>query len=254
MNMFLLITIIILILIIVFRFDRNIFDPPNKGTIGESRVANRLNRIQGEEYRTINDVLITIDGKSSQIDHIVVSTYGIFVIETKNYSGWIHGNENSQYWLQTIYRKKIRFYNPIKQNYGHINALKKVLSSCQYVIPYYSIIVFTGSAELKNIHTTTPVIYGGELVDTILNQSKTCYLSIEQVKDITDRLNEINIHDKDAKSDHISQTISLIYEQKRKDELLICPKCGSSLIVRNGQYNEFYGCQNYPKCRYTLHC
>ncbi len=250
MNTFLPVIVIIVILIIVFRFGRNIFRPANRGTIGESRVSNRLNRLQGEEYKVINDVLIKIGDRSSQIDHIVVSIYGIFVIETKNYSGWIHGNEDSQYWMQTIYEQKTQFYNPIRQNQGHINALKKIFSDYQYVM-YYSIIVFAGSAELKNIHTTTPVVYGGELVDTILNQNKTYCLSVEQVKSIADRLNEINIRDKEAKRTHINQTRFRIYEQNRKEESLICPRCGSNLVVRNGQYGSFYGCPNYPKCRYT---
>lgn len=251
MNVFLL--IIVIILIIVFRFGRNIFYPEIRGTIGESRVSYRLNRLQREEYRVINDVLIKIGDRSSQIDHIVVSIYGIFVIETKNYSGWIHGNEDSQYWMQTIYKQKTQFYNPIRQNQGHINALKKVLLDYQYATAYYSIIVFTGSAKLKNIHTTTPVVYGGELVDTILSQSKTHCLSIEQVISIVDRLNEINIPDKEAKRTHVNQTRFRIYEQNRKEESLICPKCGSNLMVRSGRYGVFYGCSNYPKCRYTLH-
>ncbi len=250
MNVLLPVIVIILILTIVFRFGGNIFR--SRGTIGESRVSSRLNRLQGEEYRVINDVLIKIGSRSSQIDHIVVSIYGIFVIETKNYSGWIHGNENSQYWMQTIYEQKKRLYNPIRQNQGHINALKKVLSDYQHIMTYYSIIVFTGSAELKNIHTITPVVYVGELVNTILNQSKTCCLSLEQVKSIADRLNEINIHDKDAKRAHINQTRFQIYEQNRKEKSLICPKCDSNLVVRNGRYGTFYGCPNYPKCRYTL--
>lgn len=56
------------------------------------------------------------------IDHVVISKYGVFVIETKNYRGWIIGNEKSEYWTQVIYKRKERLYNPIKQNYGHIKA------------------------------------------------------------------------------------------------------------------------------------
>jgi hypothetical protein len=155
--------------------------------------------------------------------------------------------------MQTIYGQKTRFYNPIRQNQWHINALKKVLSDYQDVTIYHSIVVFTGSAELKNVYTTTPVVYGGELVDTILNQSKTYCLSVEQVKSIANRLNEINILDKEAKRTHVNQTRFRIYEQNRNEKSLICPRCGSSLVVRNGQYGTFYGCPNYPKCRYTLH-
>jgi len=254
MNVFLPVIVIIFILIIVFRFGRNVFHPAIRGTIGESRVSNRLNKLQGEKYRVINDVLIKTGDRSSQIDHIIISIYGIFVIETKNYSGWIHGNEDAQYWMQTIYKQKKQFYNPIRQNQGHINTLKKILSDYQNITTYHSIIVFTGSAELKNVQTTTPVVYYEEIVDTIRNQSKAYCLSVEQVKNIADRLNKINIHDKDTKKAHINQTRYQIYEQSQKEKSLICPRCNSNLVIRNGQYGTFYGCPNYPKCRYTQCC
>ena len=76
-----------------------------------------------------------------QIDHVVVSIYGIFVIETKNYSGWIFGDENSQYWAQVIYKTKNRFYNPILQNRGHIKALQGLLQDYSH-IRYIPIVVF----------------------------------------------------------------------------------------------------------------
>jgi hypothetical protein len=73
--------------------------------------------------------MLQVGNKTTQIDHIVVSNYGIFVIETKNYKGWIMGNEYDEYWRQVIYKRKEKLYNPIKQNYGHILALKGVLKN-----------------------------------------------------------------------------------------------------------------------------
>ena len=66
-----------------------VFVPDVKGFIGEKTVASELDRLPSEEYRILNDVLISFGSGSSQIDHIVISIYGIFVIETKNYKGWI---------------------------------------------------------------------------------------------------------------------------------------------------------------------
>lgn len=77
-----------------------------RGAIGEKRVKNQLSKLPHEDYVILNDIMVETERGTSQIDHVVVSPYGIFVIETKNFSGWIHGSESSEYWVQTIYRKK----------------------------------------------------------------------------------------------------------------------------------------------------
>ncbi|MDZ7793905.1 MAG: nuclease-related domain-containing protein [Spirochaetia bacterium] len=82
--------LIAIILIFIFKINK----PKIKGHIGESRIAGQLNKLDDKEYKVLNNIFIRTSKGSSQIDHIVISTYGIFVIETKNYSGWIHGNEN----------------------------------------------------------------------------------------------------------------------------------------------------------------
>jgi hypothetical protein len=141
--------------------------PGLKGPAGESRVARRLSRLPDEDYQVFTNALLPTRRGSSQIDHIVVSIYGVFVIETKNYSGWIHGNENSEYWTQTIYRTKTRFRNPIKQNWAHVYALKEVLSDFGRVV-YHPIVVFAGSGELKNVTTRTPVVYDHQIPAVIV--------------------------------------------------------------------------------------
>lgn len=98
--------------------------PSVKGFFGEISIRILLKFLNKDKYLIINDVLIpTNNGTTAQIDHIVVSIYGIFVIETKNYNGWIFGSENSKNWTQVIYKTKNHFYNPIMQNKGHIKAL-----------------------------------------------------------------------------------------------------------------------------------
>lgn len=93
--------------------------PMWKGKYSEKLVNNKIQELP-EEYVVFNDLLFESSGYSTQIDHIVVSPYGVFVIETKGYKGWILGGENSEYWTQTIYKSKHQFYNPIKQNAGHV--------------------------------------------------------------------------------------------------------------------------------------
>ena len=91
--------------------------PVWKGKYAEILVDKILSRLP-EDYITFNDLLFKSNGYTVQIDHIVVSPFGIFVIETKGYQGWITGGENSEYWTQTIFKSKHKFYNPIRQNDG----------------------------------------------------------------------------------------------------------------------------------------
>jgi hypothetical protein len=236
--------VIIIVIIVVYGLN----SPKYKGAISESRVARQLDKLKDEEYKVFNDVIIR---GSSQIDHIVISIFGVFVIETKNYSGWIHGHENSEYWTQSIYKKKTKFRNPIKQNWAHIYALKEVLSDFKQVT-YLPIVVFAGRAELKNISSSIPVIYDHQLFQTFLDKRTKPSLSIEQVKNIADKLHELTIQDKQAQKEHVHQVRDHVYEQKQKEKSLVCPSCGGNLVVREGPYGKFYGCTNYPKCRFKL--
>lgn len=247
MDVYLVIVLIVIFVFFIYRLNV----PKIKGAKGESRVARQLQKLRDEQYKVFNDLLIRTDRGSSQIDHIVISIYGIFVIETKNYSGWIHGHENSEYWTQSIYEKKTKFRNPIRQNWAHIYALKKVLSNFKYVT-YYPIIVFTGSAELKNISSKIPVIYAWQLIRVIEDESRMPNLSIEQVKNIAARLNEVNIHDKNLRKEHVYQVKNYVNERRRTEKSKVCPWCGIKLVVRDGQFGRFYGCPNFPKCRYKL--
>jgi predicted RNA-binding Zn-ribbon protein involved in translation (DUF1610 family) len=246
--------IVIVVIIATFIFGLFSFfkyrSPEYKGAVGESIVSKEISKLPEHEYKILNNIYLKAKKCSSQIDHIIVSIYGIFVIETKNYSGWIFGSENQEYWTQTIYNNRNKFRNPIKQNWAHIYALKEILPDYKY-IRYYPIIVFTGTAELKNITSNIPVIYDYEIIQTIMDHKETpILLSIEQVENIILRINQNNIQDKDINEKHIQQIYNQIYEQKQKINSLICPKCGNKLIVRKGTYGSFYGCSNYPNCRF----
>ena len=90
--------------------------PKIKGASGEAMVSWVLSHLPKEQYTVIHNVMLQTERGTSQVDHVVVSVYGIFVIEVKNYTGWISGTENSSQWTQTIYKTKNRFMNPIHQN------------------------------------------------------------------------------------------------------------------------------------------
>lgn len=219
------------------------FWPSIKGAIGENRVRRILKGLDSELYTVLHNVFIRLpDGRTTQIDHIVISTTGIFVIETKNYSGWIYGDKKSEYWTQKIYRSTRKFKNPLHQNYGHIKALQDVLQDEQ-TLQYHSIVVFTGSAELKRMNSSN-VVRLNQLVPYILSH-QTEVISSETKERISNR---INAFDK-AKRKDIKEHISNIKE-KAANKGKICPKCGQYLVDRKGKYGNFLGCSGFPKCMY----
>ena len=118
----------ILLILLVLGLIFILFQTNLKGVIGEKTVASVLILLNKSKYKVLNNVVLSINGRTSQIDHIVISDFAIFVIETKNYKGWILGGENSEYWTQVLFKRKEKFYNPISQKYSNILALKTCLS------------------------------------------------------------------------------------------------------------------------------
>lgn len=224
-----------------------LFLPKIKGYFGEKSVAIFLSRLDHEKYKVINNIMLQLGSRTSQIDHVVVSDYGIFVIETKNYQGWIIGNEHDDNWTQVIYKRKERLHNPIKQNYGHIQALKEVLS--EYTdINYISIVVFTTKSELK-VQASTDVIYTVNLLKTIRKYtSKTITDSVRE--EIYSKLLSLNVDNKENRKSHVQAIHNNLADKAGKVDSNICPKCGGSLVLRNGKHGEFKGCSNFPKCRF----
>ena len=122
----LLLVFVLTAVFLIVRFAIKISSPSYIGKAGESRIVSILSNFEHDGI-VFNDVIIQGKYGTVQIDHILVSVYGIFVIETKTYSGWIFGNENSENWTQVLYRERHYFRNPILQNYSHIKALRKLL-------------------------------------------------------------------------------------------------------------------------------
>ena len=239
--------VFILIIVIVLKINSSKI----KGSIGEAKVNTRLNFI-GKEYIVLKDILIkSSNGYTSQIDELVLSDYGLFVIETKNYKGWIFGNEKAENWTQVIYKEKHTFRNPIKQNWSHIYALKSLLSDYPN-IKYHPIVVFSGNATLKSIESSIPVIYSNKLNSTIRKLSFEKCLSIDELNKIQTILESSELKERNARKEHIKNIKQNVREKKIKMANLICPRCNGELKLRNGRNGKFYGCSNYPRCRFTM--
>lgn len=242
-------TAIISILFIVFLFVLAIIWRRSKGKRGEKRVAAFLSFLPKKEYRVINDLLLQTGGHSTQIDHVVISVYGIFVIETKYYKGWIYGGENSEFWTQNIYGHKNQLRNPLWQNQGHIKAITRLLSD-PGMIPFYNIVAFSGQATLK-LDCSLPVMYWRQVVPYI-KRHREPQMSEAYADEIYNLLLEANVTDKEARKQHVK---SVKHNQQRRNMSVAngkCPRCGGNLVLRDGRYGRFYGCSNYPRCKYIL--
>ena len=123
----------------------------DRGTTSEHALILNLLNFGIPAKSIFHDVYLTQkDDKYSQIDIVVPTKVGILVFEVKDYSGWIYGNGNQTKWTQVLAygRRKYQFYNPVKQNEHHIDELRKKLGED---VPFFSIIVFYGNSELKDI-------------------------------------------------------------------------------------------------------
>ena len=180
---------VITILIAVVLVAAGIIWRRTKGKRGEKQVAVLLSMLP-KEYKVINDLLLQSGGYSTQIDHVVVSAYGVFVIETKYYKGWIYGGENSEFWTQNIYGHKYELRNPLRQNHGHVKAITRLLSDFG-PIPIYNIVAFSHQASLK-VDRSLPVMYWSQIVPYI-RRHKEAYISKEKVTDIYDTLVAANV-------------------------------------------------------------
>ena len=218
-----------------------------RGWFGEKNVSTRLQTLP-DDYILFNDVYINVGGRSVQIDHVIVSIYGIFVVETKNYKGWIYGTDNSEYWTKNVFGNKYQFRNPIKQNYSHVWALKNLLE-----VPedkFIPVVVFLGGATLK-CDTQGIVIYSGQLRRLILSYHFPVF-SQNEVTGIANRLASANCIDKNRKKEHAYSVRQDIAEKNALIRGGICPRCKGHLVERRGKYGRFLGCTNYPRCKFTI--
>ena len=220
------------------------------GEYGEKKVEYILKKLDPNMYMVINDLMLKTANGSTQIDHVVVSAYGIFVIETKCYQGWIYGSEDAEYWTQNIYGRKYQLFNPLRQNNSHIRAMRKLIGDQFKDVPIEPVVVFAGSATISENLLNNRTIYSRDLLNWIYQFSdikiRTPYLAYNLLKK-----NNMN---KEQRQSHVLYVQQVQQKQEEKIEKGICPRCGGELIYRKGRYGHFWGCNNYPRCRFTLNC
>ncbi|MDR3390973.1 MAG: NERD domain-containing protein [Sulfuriferula sp.] len=219
-----------------------------KGLFGEwlIRLSAKL-LLDTKEYRPIHNVTLKTPYGTTQIDHIFVSRFGVFVIETKNYSGWIFGDEHQPMWTQRIFRKTSQFQNPLRQNHKHVKALEALLHLPTEQI--HSIVVFVGGSEFKT-KMPSNVTYAGGYISYIKSKTEI-FLSLSEVDSVTTAISTGKMPQSHATNREHVQNI-----QRRLDlgTPRSCPKCGAQMVLRTANRGDsagskFWGCSAFPKCR-----
>ena len=205
----------VVIIVVILLFSKQII-----GWFGEYWTKKELNKLPKDKYIILNDVFISINDTTHQIDHIVVSSYGIFCIETKQYNGYITGDKYDKYWVRHAGRKKYNYTNPIRQNYGHVKSLSELLSINENKI--FNVVCIPSKAKLK-INHDGELVRNSNIVDKILSYKETI---IEDVNDIVKKINDNNISDKRIKKEHVKT----IKEKMVDKSNYTCPKCGGKLV------------------------
>jgi len=222
-----------------------------KGVIGEWKVNILINRfLDKTDYHLIKNVTLPTDNGTTQIDHIVVSPFGLFVIETKNMKGWIFGSEHQKQWTQKIYKYSGKFQNPLHQNYKHTKTLEACLNVPTGSI--FSVIIFIGDSTFKTPMLNNVTFARGGI--EYIKSKKNIVLSDNQVSEIINNIeNERLTPGFKTNRQHSAHVKDIIIE---KPNVNTCTKCGSAMILRQAKKgknagNEFWGCSAFPKCRHV---
>jgi len=218
-----------------------------KGWVGELQgtFAAKI-RLDSQVYRSINNVTILTANGTTQIDHVIVSKYGIFVVETKNIKGWIYGDEKQSQWTQVLFGKKYHFQNPLRHNYRHTKALAEFLGVEHFKM--HSVVMFWSECEFKT--PMPPNVLDRGYSDHIKSKTEVLFTD-EEVDGICEAINSGRLPKSwSTRRQHLNSL------KERLTSDTTCPKCGGKLVPRTARKGpnagkQFYGCSRFPSCRYT---
>lgn len=260
--------------------------PIVKGWIGEwvADLQARLLLPKGEYVMVPNVTIPDGLGGTTQIDHVIVSLYGVFVVETKNMKGWIFGSEHDAQWTQKIHGgHSQKFQNPLRQNFKHTEALANILGLPRDKL--VSCIAFVGDATLKTRDRLPPSVRTNAGWVSFVKEHRTRVLTDEEVAAVLERIEEARLapgfrthrehvrYVKAIKGETQTRpgeaappatppaaAASAQVEPTRAAKALAegsaCPRCGGKLIARIARQGpnagkQFLGCSNYPRCRFV---
>jgi len=217
-----------------------------KGWFGEKKTTFKMwLSLDTSTYQRFHDVIIPTRNGTTQIDHLLVSPYGLFIVETKNLKGWIFGSEDQAKWTQSLYGKNFSFQNPLRQTYRQKKVLSEFLPIEESVI--HTVIFFAGKCKFK---TKMPANVLRSGLSRYIKRHKNRELSPALINDIVHKIDNHVSSNTLTTRDHVKSL------KTRHSSTTTCPKCGSNLVERTAKKgpnagNTFLGCESFPKCRFT---
>ena len=191
-----------------------------KGLFGEKLTTFGMwLRLDENKYRRIDDIILPSKNGTTQIDHVLISEFGIFVIETKNMQGWIFGAEEDANWCQCIYGHKNRFQNPLRQNFRHIACLAEFLKLERRF--FHSVVFFIGECEFKTPMPRSVMCSG---LSSYIISFNTPLLTHEQALEVESKLRKLKATSGLTKSDHLASL------SERHTSKSLCPICGGRMV------------------------
>lgn len=217
-----------------------------RGWIGEKKTAIYLwLSLNSKVYQSFHDIIISSGNGTTQIDHLLVSPYGIFIVETKNRKGWIFGSEDQKRWTQSLYGNNYSFQNPLRQTFRQKKIISEILDLNESII--HTVIYFVGNCKIKT-----------ELPDNVMNSRlgkyikgfKNQVLPPEEIERVVGEIESYVSESSLTTKDHLQSL------HERHFSSTVCPKCGSNLVERTAKRGPnagttFLGCEDFPKCRYS---
>jgi len=235
---------------ILFILSIIIKSPWFKGKLGEGMANFSFDRLLDKnKYHLIKNVTLSTEDGSTQIDHVIVSIYGIFVVETKNMKGWIFGSSDQKMWTQKIYKRTSRFQNPLFQNYKHVKTLQSLLGLKNEQL--HSVVVFTGETTFKTEMPENVICGGGRCARFIMTKTKEVFTR-EEIAELVSKIHEGRLTPS-FKTDrrHVAHVREIVKDKKDSN---LCPRCGSPMVLREIKKGEnagkqFWGCSKFPRCK-----
>ena len=217
-----------------------------RGWFGEKKAAFSMwLSLDSAVYKRFHDVIVPTRNGTTQIDHLLVSPFGVFIVETKNMSGWIFGAEDQASWMQMFYRKRFPFQNPVRQTFRQKKSLAEYLNLDESIIN--AVVYFVGDCEFK---TRMPANVINSGLGSYIKQFRNHRLSQADVRRVSQALEKHVSESSLTTRDHIRSL------RERQGSRTVCPKCGSDLVERTARQGtnagfKFLGCVSYPRCRFT---
>lgn len=226
--------------------------PTLKGFLGESIVAAAAKlRLPTSVYPRFHNVTLPVPDGTTQVDHVFVSRFGVFVVETKNLGGWIFGCERDRRWTQVFPGgRKSRFQNPLRQNHRHVRAVEAALDGL--AVPscaVKSVIALVGAAELKTALPANVTVRSG-FVRHIQSFTRAL-LSDRQVRAACEAIRSARLAPSlSTRRNHIRGLRSRTDPSAPRN----CPRCGKDMVLRKTRKGpnagrRFWGCAGFPSCR-----